>query len=782
MGAAQDRSSQESQGVQSVWAELNLHVQRSKGLSLVFLCSDSPTALEWLRVRLNDAWVWRTAPSVLLKPSSNPDAASQILKSLQAEVANRPAVRSPVWVDLAEVDSAGAFEWDAIRSELMSRLNEWRSWLQAEFRRPLIFALPLSWRRKMPQVAPDLWHVRTFSAAVSDLGAYDRVTRMESWSGGPQLPQTEGLDGLTWTVSKLLDSGQVDAATSVAESKVVELRPAVAGGGLETQRALAIALFALGYAYRYAGRDSDALGPYSEALTILRSLRKVFGDSEGVLRDLAVGLSKYGDAQRHVEHIGDALAAYQESSQLWRALHSLDSASVSAIRDLAVILSKYGNALAENGQVNQAVKSLSESVELCRAVRVKSNDSSDSIDDLAMSLDFLCNAQRLAGSLSAAQANCGESIALRRYLLKSSDSRESIRNLAVSLGRAGALYRQARDGERAVVSCRESVELFRRLRAQLGDDAVVLQNLAISLLGLGESFQIGSQHKEAQSVFAEAIALLENLRSNDVSEAATLRDLSAARMYLADATADLNEVDAAIRMYDQSRRVADEAGAKYGKQRWVPMRVADCMQKSAQLLHRKGKALEAVPMLRQVVELRRSMAEQDESADAQRDVSVALGLLGDALSDAGRIGEALVTYEESVARFRLPAQSLGDGADALIDLQRTLVMAGEAHRSIGEIAGARAKFGESLDIARRLRKILGDSPVALEALASSLESLACLGRQYADLELSEPIALLREAVGIRERLAQAFPTVNHHQQSLRQAKSILSQLSAAREG
>ncbi len=170
----------DTQSADSVWAEFNLHLQRSKGFCLVFLCSDSPRTLEWLRVRLDDTWTWRTAPLVLLRPESASGAAREILLRLQQEVGDRPAVRSPVWIDLATVDSAQGHDWNTARGEVMSRLNEWRSWLQAEFKRPLVFALPLVWRRRMAQVAPDLWHVRTYSAAVAHLPA------IEARDSGPQ--------------------------------------------------------------------------------------------------------------------------------------------------------------------------------------------------------------------------------------------------------------------------------------------------------------------------------------------------------------------------------------------------------------------------------------------------------------------------------------------------------------------------------------------------------------------------------------------------------------------
>ena len=159
-------STDETSTVDAAWAEMNLHLSRSKGLCLVFLCSDSPAALAQMRQRLEDTWVWRTAPLVFIRPESADAAAKEVLRALQDYSKDKPHLRAPVWVELHQVDVAEGNEWDRTRAEVMSRLNEWRSWLQAEFRRPLVFALPQAWRRKMAEVAPDLWSVRTYSAAV----------------------------------------------------------------------------------------------------------------------------------------------------------------------------------------------------------------------------------------------------------------------------------------------------------------------------------------------------------------------------------------------------------------------------------------------------------------------------------------------------------------------------------------------------------------------------------------------------------------------------------------
>lgn len=153
--------------VDAAWAEMNLHLHRSKGLCLVFLCSDSPAALAQMRRQLEDTWVWRTAPLVFIRPESADTAAKEVLRALQDYAKDKPHLRAPVWVELNQVDAAEDKAWDQARAEVMSRLNEWRSWVQAELRRPVVFTLPQAWRRKMAEVAPDLWSVRTYSAAVA---------------------------------------------------------------------------------------------------------------------------------------------------------------------------------------------------------------------------------------------------------------------------------------------------------------------------------------------------------------------------------------------------------------------------------------------------------------------------------------------------------------------------------------------------------------------------------------------------------------------------------------
>ena len=162
---------------EAVWAELNLHLKRSKGLCLVFLCSDSPAALALMRTRVEDGWSLRSAPMFTLRPQEASTAAVTVLHTLQAQARDRPELRAPVWVDLTPIDVAGQADWERARVEVLSRLNEWRSWLQDAFKRPLLFALPARWRQRMAQVAPDLWHVRAYSAEVAAPEAVQLVSR-----------------------------------------------------------------------------------------------------------------------------------------------------------------------------------------------------------------------------------------------------------------------------------------------------------------------------------------------------------------------------------------------------------------------------------------------------------------------------------------------------------------------------------------------------------------------------------------------------------------------------
>ena len=357
----------------AAWAELNLHLERSKGFCLVFVYADGAYELQQLRTRLSDGWAWRTAPLQVIRLETPARAAGQVTSALEVELSAHTELRAPVWLELTEIDAHSSNAWEAARHDVLYRLNEWRSWLQGSFRRPLVIALPASWRGRLNAVAPDLWHVRTMSVQLSPtsvagaagaIGApsYD-LHRTLGALGGP-----EGLEAADSAFDEALDAGRTDEALALAQRLVEQHRLNSAGGDSPgVLRDLAVSLINLGDAQRQAGQGAEALAAYRESLAIDRELRQRLGDSPEVLRDLALSLNKLGDAQRQAGQGAEALAAYRESLAIDRELHQQVGDSPAMLDDLAISLQR----LASQAAIDPGVPAAERRAWLAEALRYR---------------------------------------------------------------------------------------------------------------------------------------------------------------------------------------------------------------------------------------------------------------------------------------------------------------------------------------------------------------------------------------------------------------------------
>lgn len=128
----------------------------------------------------------------------------------------------------------------------------------------------------------------------------------------------------------------------------------------------------------------------------------------------------------------------------------------------------------------------------------------------------------------------------------------------------------------------------------------------------------------------------------------------------------------------------------------------------------------AQPLAEQVLALARQHVAADEAGSlALRDLSVALGKVGDVASAQGRLDAAAVTYDECLRITRSLLVEAGD-ALPLRDLSVALVRVGNVANDQGRLDDAARAYDESLDIARRLLQGRGESLAALRDLQVSL--------------------------------------------------------------
>ncbi|HEX5786440.1 MAG TPA: hypothetical protein VFY35_17055, partial [Burkholderiaceae bacterium] len=262
-----------------VWAEMRLHMEWSAGFSLCVLFAPSDAATQALAQWADDAWAWRTAPMTRVNPSQPEGAAQAVLQSLHAHHQRWGAVRAPVWVSLLAQDPAEPPpRWDAERASLLALLNESREWLLREFASPLVLNLPTPWAGRVAALAPDLWHVRAYTAEVA----------MASPSTPASVPAGDHPRVLTpSTETQALTLDRLRQAVQSARQRTMDADASHHNAAL---REWVLALWALSEHGLEQMLLPEAHAAAVDSVALMRQLRVALGEGPQVLRDLSVSL------------------------------------------------------------------------------------------------------------------------------------------------------------------------------------------------------------------------------------------------------------------------------------------------------------------------------------------------------------------------------------------------------------------------------------------------------------------------------------------------------------
>ena len=353
------------------WATLRRKLQLAQGFCfIVYFVDDERPALE-IKSRLRDTLTFSTSHLVEISVDAPSELASKSLAAVfeAADLEVHRDVHAPFWLEAFR--GRGDPAWDEARVELLMRLNERRSRLEAEVRCPLILLLPAGSQREAASRAPDMWHIRVHSAVLAwnaatvdgmaEVPAAGRQSAPDAVGALPreavywneQVRKAGGLASLSlWdgfaAVDALLEHGAWQEAGRVAREVLLLARERAAGaGGAERNdalRDLSVSLNKVGDTEAAAGRSKAALAAYRESLALRRELRSALGDAPQALRDLSVSLNKVGDAEAVAGGGEEALAAYRESLALACRLRSALGDAPQALRDLSVSLERVGDA------------------------------------------------------------------------------------------------------------------------------------------------------------------------------------------------------------------------------------------------------------------------------------------------------------------------------------------------------------------------------------------------------------------------------------------------------
>lgn len=446
--------------VDQIWQEMRIHIEWAEGFCLCVVFTDQTRELRQLRQRLEDAWQWRTAAITVIRPLEAESAVEHVFSALEQHRARLPGIPVPAWLDLCASPDAeqGQTPWEQARRECAARLNEARAWLMHDVARPLVLCLPLPWSNRLAVEAPDLWHVRAYSARLlADPVRVASSTKppISLWLDDEQFPRSS-------------ESG----ALAAIEQELHRLREKLLslGDRPAALRELAMWLLKRGDALREAGDGAEALGSYREAIALLRQLRTAIGDGPQVLRDLSTALGKLAQSLVEVGQVALALAATQERVVLLRQLRDFSGDGSQVLRDLAIALARHGSAQCEAGRCDQALDVYRESVALHRQLRASLGDSPQVLLDLSGSLLLLGDGQTRMGQLEHALDAYRESLELRRQVRDMrGDDPQSLEALASLL----ALLSSAETDETQRVAWHEEAMALRERLAEGSSDQAV---------------------------------------------------------------------------------------------------------------------------------------------------------------------------------------------------------------------------------------------------------------------------------------------------------------------
>ena len=362
------------------WAEMSAHLEWAERLCLCFLFSDSSDDLAELRQLLEEAWQTHAAPVRIVAANDPATASREVLQAMLDHGARSGDTTTPVWVEVLAVDQHGSTAWDAARATMLARLNESREWLAQDFARPLIICLPANWALRAPVIAPDLWHVRSYTARLRSpvVGIKVQAVRENIAPG----TDTEA---------------QLRAPREAYQQAQQRLKAADDTQRLARQREVMVVAGRLGNTYLKQGHIEAASRHFQEMLAIGRQLHAKLGDDTHVLRDVAAALINLGNAESAAGGNDAALNAYRESLAIGRQLQARLGDSPQTLRDVAMALQKMGDAESAAGHTDAALSAYRESLAIQRQLSAMSGNHAQVSQDILLALKNVRTAETAAG-------------------------------------------------------------------------------------------------------------------------------------------------------------------------------------------------------------------------------------------------------------------------------------------------------------------------------------------------------------------------------------------------
>ena len=308
-----------------VWADLRAQLEWSSGFALIFIFISQPAQADAMRERVRNSLASRS----LQLHDSKAEVAEGLVDAMLGVILGAGASPDggPLWIEVWR-DSPNA-DMNRARGNLLARLNERRGALEAQLKAPLILLLPVEFRPQVRDIAPDLWHVRAYSAEVE----------------APAAPGSAGLQPQDGTPSSIAAPvAPAPMELSVEARRVVDAWARLATSGDADRLDINLGLEAFDR-HLAAHRLNDARGVLTDLERIARKrISKATGTTAvpAALRELGMVLDRLGDLAMAEQRLQGAAEAYEESLAIRRKLVAQLGETPQGLRDLSVSLNHVG--------------------------------------------------------------------------------------------------------------------------------------------------------------------------------------------------------------------------------------------------------------------------------------------------------------------------------------------------------------------------------------------------------------------------------------------------------
>jgi tetratricopeptide (TPR) repeat protein len=543
------------------WQEFSRHVEWAERFCLIILfVEDALLAGQFLQ-RLQSQLQGQVSSLHILKPTRPESLAADIFEDLRLCLVPHAIV--PCWLELHQHRSP---EWQQALDNFFARFNENRDRIRRDHPRPFIILLPVEYKSRLREIAPDLWSVRNYT---DELRLSQQAPARRSYHEYVTPPRP--------SVTPLIVSGQALMRPEIREwQRVQSLEMADDERFLVTGNAFDAAL--------KSGQWLLAEGLVQQLLTLSHKILADEGETASALRKLSLALSRLGNIEIIVGHYDESYQAYASSLQIDREL--ITDANPSALRDLSVSLNKVANIDKILGRYDAAYKGYAESLQIRWGLNYTLGTTPEALRDLSVALNKVADIDSILGRYDAAYKGYAKSLQICRELKDSlGGSPEALRDLSISLEKIADIDSILGRYDTAYKGYSESLQICRKLKDSLSATPEVLRDLSVSLNNVAGIDKILGRYDAAYEGYTESLQINRGLNDSLRETPEGLRDLSVSLEKVADIDSILSRYEAAYEGYTESLQIRRELKNRLGATPRILRDLSFSLEKMADCLH-----------------------------------------------------------------------------------------------------------------------------------------------------------------------------------------------------